>query len=129
MPTKKKKIKIVAYKNDNLDTVRKKSEAVLNWRLTKGHIANLCELTNISRQTYYKWLSEDLYFAQAINEAEAELNDDMRDALLKKVDEGSSSDIQFYLKKKHPEFKDTPSTLVQVNNYTEAVNQDRNKYI
>jgi len=102
-------------KVDKLTMSPKKLQAVELWRETRGHISDLCSAVGISRQTYYDWMAEDPQFNLAIQNAEAELNDDMRKALIDKAAEGSSSDIQFWLKKKHPEFKEIPTTLIQNN--------------
>lgn len=110
-------------KVDKITMSPKKLQAVELWRETRGHISDLCSAVGISRQTYYDWMAEDPNFNLAIQNAEAELNDDMRKALIDKAADGSSSDIQFYLKKKHPEFKDVPNTLVQVNNYKDIVGE------
>lgn len=108
--------------NKSLDKVDKKAlsskkiEAIELWRTTRGHISNICRTIGISRQTYYDWLNEDMEFNLAIQEAEGELNDDMREALIAKGADGSSSDIQFYLKNRHPDFKQQQvNTAIQIN--------------
>ncbi len=101
----------------------KKIEAIELWRTTHGHISNICRAIGISRQTYYDWLNEDMEFNLAIQETEGELNDDMREALIAKGADGSSSDIQFYLKNRHPDFKPQPTTLIQ-NNFGEHAKKE-----
>ena len=92
----------------------KKAEVVESWRSTHGHISDICRSTNISRTTFYNWLKTDKDFALAIIEAEHELNDDIRDALITKAGEGDLGAIIFYLKKRHPDFLDRPN-LTQIN--------------
>jgi len=94
-----------------------KAQLVELWRETRGHVSNMCRTVEITRKTFYEWLKKDKEFNKAIIEAEYELHDDVRDALIQKIADGSSSDIQFYLKKRHPDFMDkrVPTVAVQVN--------------
>lgn len=93
----------------------KKAKLVELWGQTKGHISDMCRAVGVTRQTFYTWLKEDSQFNQDIQNAEWDLNDDVRDALIQKIADGSSTDIQFYLKKRHPDFKDKPSIVQQFN--------------
>lgn len=93
----------------------KKAKVVELWRETRGHISNICRAAGISRQTFYTWLKQDKDFANAVIEAEQELNDDVRDALIQKIADGDMTAIIFYLRKRHPDFMDRPSTAVQIN--------------
>lgn len=88
-----------------------KKRAVQLWKDTRGHITNICRAIGYSRTQFYTWLKEDKEFNQAIQDAEWELHDDVRDALIKNIADGNSSDIQFYLKKRHPDFADKPRML------------------
>lgn len=80
-----------------------------------GHITNTCQATGISRQTYYDWLDDDPIFARAILESESHLNDEIRDVLINKAASGDMTAVIFYLKNRHPDFKQQPSTLIQNN--------------
>lgn len=93
----------------------KRASAVELWRETRGHISSICRAIGISRTTFYEWLKEP-EFQKAILEAEGELNDDVRDALIQKVADGDMTAIIFYLRRRHPEFMDRSQTLIQVNN-------------
>jgi len=93
----------------------KKAKLIDLWTTTKGHITDMCRSVGIERGTFYDWLKADKEFNQAIQDAEWDLHDDVRDALIQKIADGSSSDIQFYLRKRHPDFKDGPNVLVQQN--------------
>ena len=110
--------------------VGQKAQAVEFWRETRGHISNLCRAAGIARDTYYRWLSEDPVFAQAIADAEAELNDDMREVLIHKAGDADLGAVTFYLKNRHPEFKPAPAVQVntQVNNFGETTVEQKNKY-
>lgn len=116
-----KKIIKVTNPIDKLDTI-KKGKFVDLYRETRGHISDCCRAVNIARQTYYNWLESDSNFLQLIAEAEAEINDDMREALIQKGADGDTGAIIFYLKKRHPDFKDTPGlTAVQFENVSQSM--------
>jgi alpha-D-ribose 1-methylphosphonate 5-triphosphate synthase subunit PhnI len=55
-------------------------------------------------------LKKDPKFATGIVNAEAELNDEVRDALISKIADGDMTAIIFYLRRKHPEFIYKPTT-------------------
>lgn len=99
-------------KNTLLD---QKTKAVELWRETRGHISNICRALDISRTTFYNWMNEDVDFSRSLLDAESELNDDVRDALIQKVADGDMQAITFYLKNRHPDFKPQPTTLQQIN--------------
>ena len=104
-------------------TEQNKKQAIELWRDTRGHISDLCRTLGIARQTFYRWLDEDAVFAQSIADAEAELNDDMRQALIQKGADGDMTAIIFYLKSRHQDFKPQPTTLIQNNNYRDIVKE------
>lgn len=112
---------------DKLDRI-KKERFVQYYRESRGHISNCAKAVHISRQTYYTWLESDEWFLKQIQEAEMELNDDMRDALITQGGDGNLGAIIFYLKKRHPDFKDTPQTLLQVNNYSQVTDEQKDRY-
>ena len=99
----------------------KRDRAIELWRQTKGHISNICSAVGIARSTFYDWM-KDPGFVQKIIDAEAELNDDVRDALIQKIAEGDMTAIIFYLKSRHPDLKQDRGgsvVAVQVNNKIE----------
>ena len=105
----------------------KKEKFVETYRQTMGHISNTCKAIGISRPTYYDWLEKDKWFLGQIMESEMELNDDIREVLIQKAGEGDLGAVIFYLKKRHPDFKETPSTLVQVN-FKEEASKEMKEY-
>lgn len=105
----------------------KKAKLVELWRETRGHISKMCSAVGVTRKTFYVWLKEDEEFNQAIQDAESELNDDVRDALVQKIADGSSSDIQFYLNRRHPDFKQNNVTNVQVN-FNKVLQNERQEF-
>ncbi len=59
----------------------KKAKAIEAWQKTNGHVTNLCKFAWVDRHTFHNWLKKDPEFAKGIVNAEAELNDEVRDAL------------------------------------------------
>lgn len=91
-----------------------------------GHITNACAAIPISRQTYYTWLENDENFANAVAEAESHLNDEIRDVLIQKAASGDMTGVIFYLKNRHPDFKqNNPQFALQVNNF---IGEKKNNY-
>jgi transposase-like protein len=105
----------------------KKEKAVELWTQTHGHISNICRALGISRTTFYKWMEEEAY-ATRLLDAEAELNDEIRDVLVTKAAEGDMTAVIFYLKSRHPDFKEHRQTNIQVNNYSPIAAEQKNKY-
>lgn len=100
---------------DKLDSI-KKGKFVDTYKATKGNISDSCRVAGISRQTYYDWLDKKDEFSRQIMEAEMELNDDIRDVLINKAGDGDMTAVIFYLKKRHPDFKEQPQqNNIQVN--------------
>lgn len=50
-------------------------------------------------------MRDDPDFAKGIVDAEYELNDDVREALIHQIADGNMTAIIFYLKNRHPDFK------------------------
>jgi hypothetical protein len=69
-----------------------------------------CEKVDVSRNTVYRWRKEDTEFAKAMDEAlsdgEAVVNDMSESQLLSKIKNGEWPPIAFWLRKRHPKFKD-----------------------
>lgn len=97
----------------------KKPQAIELWRETHGHISKICAALGISRTTFYNWMNEDAEFATKLVDAEAELSDEIREVLISKAAEGDMTAVIFYLKNRHPDFKQSnqpAQVAVQVNN-------------
>ena len=77
------------------------------------HISDSARAVGISRTTFYEWLKKDNKFAQAIIEVDEELNDEMKSALIHKAQDGDTTALIFWLRRKHPEFKDPHLQLNQ----------------
>lgn len=105
-----------------------KKAFVLLYRQLMGHITNTCAGCGISRGTFYNWLAADKDFAVAIAESESELNDEIREALIHEAAIGNIAAIIFYLKNRHPDFKQQPINLIQVNNFKEDITKELDEF-
>jgi len=108
MASKKKTSKTNLNKLDQTITQithPKKKAFIEYYRQTNGHITDSARAARIERKTYYNWLDSDEQFAMAIADAEAELNDEMRQILVDKAGSGDMTAVIFYLKNRHPDFK------------------------
>lgn len=78
----------------------KKEAFVKAYRETLGVIKYACEQVSISRRTFYNWLEADEEFRQAVEDVNEEGLDFAENALKKKIREGDTTSIIFYLKTK-----------------------------
>lgn len=65
---------------------------------TVGNIAAACRATGIVRQTIINWRKADPEFAQKYDELKEGITDNVETSLLKKINEGDTTAIIFYLK-------------------------------
>jgi hypothetical protein len=105
----------------------KKRNFIETYRQTFGHISNTCSSIGIDRGTYYNWLENDEDFLKEIMEAEMELNDDIRQVLIDKAANGDMTAVIFYLKKRHPDFKEQPHVLIQ-QNFIKKLESERKEF-
>jgi hypothetical protein len=110
----KKKVEI-SFPHDNAIREQKKIKAVELWIQTLGHVTQICDALNISRTTFYSWMKKDQVFAEAIVNAESSITDDVKAALLEKIQQRDLGAIIFWLKNKSSEFADRPQVLQQFN--------------
>jgi hypothetical protein len=68
-----------------------------------GIIKRTCQQMQISRQTYYNWLDRDPDFAAAIERVKEQTLDFVETALLRRIKDGDTTAIIFYLKCKGKE--------------------------
>lgn len=72
-------------------------------------ITNACRAVGVSRQTVYRWKSEDVTFQSKVDSAMAEgiayMNDMSESQLLVLVQEKKWPALQFWLKNHHPTYK------------------------
>ena len=89
----------------------KKSMFLEFYGKTRGNISVSAKAVDIARGTYYNWLKSDEQFKTIKETLDEELNDEMRQALIDLAGEGNLGAIIFYLKRRHPEFKQVPPTI------------------
>jgi hypothetical protein len=70
------------------------------YELSLANITTACKRLGISRQTYYNWLNNDSDFAEAVGNIQEGLLDFAESMLLKKIKEGGTTELIFYLKTK-----------------------------
>ena len=99
---------------DKLDSL-KKEKFIDAYKKTNGNITDSASVVGISRQTYYNWLEKDSKFAMQILDSEADLNDEIRQVLIAKAADGDMTAVIFYLKNRHPDFKQQPTVVQQFN--------------
>ena len=84
---------------------RKKAPFLEFYGQTRGNISQSASAAGIARGTYYNWLKSDEDFRQIKETLDQDLNDEMRSALIDLAGGGNLGAIIFYLKNRHPEFK------------------------
>ena len=114
-----------AYKSDNF----KKEKFVSAYKQDEvtGNISKACSVALISRDTYYRWLEEDEDFRKAIYDAKMTMCDEMEQVLISRAIEKSDTALIYWLKYNHPQYKEQPNTLVQVN-YGKVLSDEREQY-
>ena len=93
----------------------KKEKFISAYKQTNGNITDSASIAGVSRRTYYEWLEKDEKFALNILDSEADLNDEIRQVLISKAADGDMTAVIFYLKNRHPDFKQQNNTNIQVN--------------
>jgi len=109
--------------------VIKKKEAIELWAKTFGHISQICKAIGISRTTFYDWMNNDVDFQLELINAEGELNDEIRNVLIEKAAAGDMTAVIFYLKNRHPDFKqgDSGGNKIQ-NNYFTLIQNEKKQF-
>ena len=65
-----------------------------------GNVSASCKAVNLSRQTYYRWLDEDLNFAKLCEDVLESNIDYAETKLMSNIREGKETSLIFYLKTK-----------------------------
>jgi hypothetical protein len=108
-------------------TLLKKQKFVDAYKKTNGNITDSASITGIERKTYYNWLEKDNDFAMQILDSEADLNDEIRQVLIAKAADGDMTAVIFYLKNRHPDFKQQPQILIQ-QNFNKILEDERKEF-
>ncbi len=67
---------------------------------TAGNISASCKQVGINRQTYYNWLNKDKKFKQEVDSIQEGLIDFAESMLMKKIKDGDTTSLIFFLKTK-----------------------------
>lgn len=70
----------------------------------------------MNRATYYEWYRSDEQFRSMIDLQRSELNDDMKERLLKMAKKDDLGAVIFYLKTRHPEFQTQTKSITTESN-------------
>ena len=84
------------------------------------NVSKTCKTLKVGRTQYYTWMKDDI-FREAIEKSEIHQVEFVENALLKKIEEGSDSSIQFYLKTKGKKYG--YGTQIDVTTNGESINQ------
>ncbi len=82
------------------------------YRETKGNISNTMRAADLHRTTFYLWKEKDPAFKLAIEEADAEIRDEMEQLLFDHTADGNTGTLIFWLKNRHPYYKQNYGTTV-----------------
>lgn len=87
---------------ETVQTVRTlRTKALFLYMLTNvWNTTTACRRLGIGRTTYYRWVAEDANFKEIVEEVEDMKLDFVEDAAMKKIGEGCSKLIEFYLRTK-----------------------------
>lgn len=86
--------------NQQPRTAEKKQLFIDNFLGSLANISVCCKKVGISRQTFYQWGKEDEEFKLEVQNVQEELLDFAESVLFKKVREGSTAELIFFLKTK-----------------------------
>jgi hypothetical protein len=101
---------------DKFDTLKKDKFIEFYARdEVRGNVSTSCAATGISRQTYYNWLEKDERFRNIIKEKKMAMCDDMEQVLISRAVDKSDTALIYWLKYNHPQYKETPQFMQQVN--------------
>lgn len=101
---------------DKIDTIKSRFIDNFSREEVRCNVSLACDATGISRQTFYGWLEKDKQFSNVIDEIKAKMQDDMESVLVSRAVDNSDTALIFWLKNRHPDYKQQPTTLIQVNN-------------
>ena len=83
------------------ETKNKKKLMVETLIKKMGSITAACKICNLNRSTHYDWLATDPEYKKAVEELPLRILEFVENALYKKIQEGDTSAITFWLKHKN----------------------------
>lgn len=90
---------------DQERTIRNKALFLEKYADSKGIITSACAMTGIDRSTYYDWIDNDPEFKDKVLKLGREQIDYVHDKLLAGIVDDNITAIIFYLKNKHPDYR------------------------
>lgn len=93
-------------------------ERILSVLKSGGKRCEAYNFAGVSRSAFYEWIGEIPEFKAQVEEAEASATVYVISQLWKKIREGSSPDIRFWIERNVPGWKPAPSTVVKQTNIT-----------
>tara|TARA_B100001250_G_C19806892_1_gene793753 strand:- start:415 stop:816 length:402 start_codon:yes stop_codon:yes gene_type:complete len=87
-------------KEEQERTKEKKKLFLENFELSLTNISSCCKRVGISRNTFYTWRKEDVEFRDKCIEIEESLLDFAETMLMKKIKDGATPELLFFLKTK-----------------------------
>jgi uncharacterized protein YxeA len=85
---------------NEMDTVKKKAEFLTLFPDAQGNVMMTCRKLNMSRSTYYLWMTTDKDFAEQANDVQEGLIDMTETYLHKNIKNGNVAAQIFFLKTK-----------------------------
>lgn len=83
-------------------------------------VSLVCMKVGISRNTYYRWKSEDRLFGkmvrEAVDEGHRHTDDMVESQLMKKIQAGEWQPMKYYLDKRHRKYKNSPDIILRREN-------------
>lgn len=82
-------------------TIKKRKEAIIDaLRKNMGIVSAACKKANISRETHYRWIREDVKYREAVEAIQEEVLDMAESQLYKEIKNGNTAALIFFLKTK-----------------------------
>lgn len=97
-------------------TRRKKDKFLEVYEKTLGTITISADQAGVNRRTFYNWMKDDKEFYSAIAQINENRDDMVEDRLMKLIQEGNSSSVQFYLDRRNAKYKKT--SKIELENVT-----------
>lgn len=76
------------------------------FRASHGVVSRACMAAGVSRDTFYRWQTENKIFAHLIDRAKQENNDYVENKLWDRLERGEPWAIQMYMRANHPSYSD-----------------------
>lgn len=83
-----------------IDKAEKKKQFIEALEFNLGHFTNACRSINVNKSSVYDWLKEDDEFKKAVKDVDVQLCEMVESELYKKIKNGDTQAIIFFLKTK-----------------------------